>query len=749
MENLIGAGNHGSPPVADLSRPDTRTLARAISAGLTAAIFLTDLFLPGDIAIATLYAPVVLLAASSLRGRGVLLAACGCGALTVLGYLHRHDAAVAGAAAGRLAVALTAIAITTLIALRMKLVDQQLAGAERQLRAVMDTIPTQVWSNMPDGTTDYFNRRRLDYTGPGIDFVGIVHPDDRPEHDERWAVALATGTPFEMENRLRAADGTYRWFLGRAEPQCDEVGRIVRWLGTNTDIDDLRRTEDRLRKAERDLQAAVDTIPTLIWSCHPDGSIAYFNRRRLEYSGPGVNFEDIVHPEDLAEDSGKLARSLATGESFQNEVRLRRFDGTYRWFLGRAEPQRDEVGRIVKWFGTNTDIHDRKLAEQRLRKAESELRAAIDTLRRSEAYLADAQRLSRTGTLGWRADDSRPFWSDETYRIFGYDRAMAPSMEKILDRIHPDDVEALREGIRRLLRDASGLGIEVRMVAPGGAIKHLRILARPMTQTPDEGEFIGAVTDITAARRAEEALQRAQSELAHVTRVATLGELTASIAHEVNQPLAGIVTNAEACLRWLRREEPDLDEAQHAAERIVNDGRRAGEVVRRLRALSRKDAPQHAPIDLNDVVEESLPLVHRELSTRRIVLDMKLSAGLPMVQGDRVQLQQVIINLVVNGLQAMAEVSGRPRLLRISSSAADGGDSVLLGVRDSGPGVAAAERERLFDAFYTTRPDGMGMGLSICRSIIEAHGGRIWIADDGAPGALFQFSLPVSREVRQ
>jgi PAS domain S-box-containing protein len=615
--------------------------------------------------------------------------------------------------------------------------ERLIREAESNLRTAIDTIPAHIWVYHPDGSGDLFNRRRLDYTGPDVDLMAVIHPDDRLNYDAKWAIALATSDSFQIEGRLRRFDGTYRWFLTRAEPLRDTEGRVAKWFGTNTDIDDLRRAEQQIREAESTMRATIDTIPTHIWSLRRDGTADFFNRRRLEYTGPGVDFLAIVHPDDRPAHDDQWANALATGSPIQHEVRLRRFDGTYRWFLAHGEPQRDAEGRIVKWFGTNTDIDDQKRAE--------------DALRRSETYLADAQRLSQTGTLAWREDGSWTFWSDETYRIFDYERSIDPSMERVFDRIHPDDIAGLRHRLERAPHAAPDMSADLRIVTANGVVKHLRILARPMTPTEGENEFIGAVTDITAARRAEEALQRAQAELAHVTRVATMGELTASIAHEVNQPLAGIVTNGEACLRWLRRDAPDLQEAERAVERMVGDGRRAGEVVRRLRALARKDEPRRLPLDLNEVVQESLALIRQEFSRRRIVLDLELSPELPPVLGDRVQLQQVVINLIVNGIQAMADIADRPSVLTISSrmEEAEAGavDEVTLTVRDTGPGINPPSSAHLFDAFFTTRTDGMGMGLSICRSIIEAHGGRIWLLANSEAGAVFQFMLPVHRSV--
>ncbi len=252
-------------------------------------------------------------------------------------------------------------------------------------------------------------------------------------------------------------------------------------------------------------------------------------------------------------------------------------------------------------------------------------------------------------------------------------------------------------------------------------------------------------TDIEERRRSQESLAKAQSELAHVSRVATLGELTASIAHEVNQPLAAIVTSGEACLRWLGLEAPPLDRVKRGIERTISDGRRASEVVRRLRALSKKGDLQKVPVNLNEVVEDSIPLIQREVVQHRVLLGRDLAKAMPDVVGDRIQLQQVIINLLVNAIQAMASVTDRPREL-IVRTCLKGEDEILLAVEDSGPGFDPAIEAELFNAFFTTKPNGMGMGLSIGRSIVEAHGGRLWTFRNDRGGATFQFSLPLHSE---
>jgi PAS domain S-box-containing protein len=357
-----------------------------------------------------------------------------------------------------------------------------------------------------------------------------------------------------------------------------------------------------------------------------------------------------------------------------------------------------------------------------------------------EAYLAEAQRLSHTGSFGWNPS-SGFIWSDETFQIFGFDRGTSPTIETVIDRTHPEDVERVRQFIEGEPRDGKDYDLEHRLLMPDGSVKYLHVVAHPLRAEAGERAFVGAVMDVTAAKRAEEAVQEAQAALAHVTRMATLGELTAWITHEVNQPLTGIVTNGAACLRWLDKAPPALDEARRSVEDMISDARRASEVIHRIRALSKKTDAEKVPLDINDVIREGSRWVQREAITHGASLRLELAPELPSILGDRVQLQQVIINLVINAIQAMASVTDRPRTLLIRSQQSEDG-RVLVAVRDSGTGIEAKSVNKLFKAFFTTKPSGMGMGLSICRTIIEAHSGQVSAANNSGPGATFQLILP-------
>jgi PAS domain S-box-containing protein len=500
------------------------------------------------------------------------------------------------------------------------------------------------------------------------------------------------------------------------------------------------QAEAKAARAEKEIRLVTDTIPALVWSAFPDGAVEYFNRRWLAYTGltleqaRGWGFIDAYHPEDRASVRSFTTLGAQQGDSandLQTEARLRGVDGKYRWFLGRAVARRDEAGNIVRWYGTTVDIEDRKRAE--------------DALRRNEAFLAEAQRLSVTGSFGWRLGSGKIVWSEETYRIFGLDRAIEPTIELALQRVHPDDRELVRHEIGRVAEGDRDFNVEHRLLMPNGSVKYIQVRShRVKSETGDE-EIVGAVTDVTAAREAQEALQAAQAQLAHMTRLTTLGAIGASIAHEVNQPLAAVVTNAEACLRWLDRETPDLDEARSAVKQIVKHGNRVGEVIRSIRALSNKADSQREPLDVNEVIYEVIALVQRELLSHRVSLRTELAPALPAVLAARGQLQQVILNLLTNGIEAMEAVTNRQRELVIRSRR-DKADQVSISVQDSGVGISAAAADRLFGAFVTTKTNGMGMGLAICRSIIEAHGGRIWVEPNLTEGAAFHFTLPLHRE---
>jgi signal transduction histidine kinase len=426
-----------------------------------------------------------------------------------------------------------------------------------------------------------------------------------------------------------------------------------------------------------------------------------------------------------------MARYLATGQGVvigkRVELTALRADGT-------EFPVELAITRIPgdgppSFTGYLRDITERKLAEERLR--------------RSESFLAEGQRLSLTGSFCWHLATDAITWSDQVYRIFELDPALPVTFERIRTRVHPDDLTMFADVLDRARSAGTGFEYEQRLLMPDGSVKYLHVVAHAAGSL----EFIGAVQDVTERRRAQEELDRARSELAHVARVTSLGTLAASIAHEVNQPLSGIVTNASTCLRMLASEPPNLDGARETARRTIRDGHRASEVVNRLRGLfTRKEAVAET-VDLNPAILEVIALTASELRRGSVVVREDLADGLPPVTGDRVQLQQVILNLLLNAADAMSEVEDRPRDLVVRTRRDhDGG--VCVSVQDSGVGFPPENRERLFEAFYTTKTQGMGIGLSVSRSVIERHRGRLWAVPNDGPGATFSFSIPADVDTK-
>jgi PAS domain S-box-containing protein len=398
---------------------------------------------------------------------------------------------------------------------------------------------------------------------------------------------------------------------------------------------------------------------------------------------------------------------------------------------------------IVLGLALLTSWVDRRFAAQTLELQE-------EKLQRSEAYLAEAQRLTHTGSWAWRvAGRDAVHLSEEWYRIYGFDPENGPpALEERLQRIHPEDRARWQGALDRAIAEKSDYEVEFRILLPDGSVKHIHTVGHPvLNASGDLTQFVGSSTDITQRKLAEEALRQARADLAHVSRMTTMGELTASLAHEVNQPIAAAVTDANTCVRWLTRDQPDLEEAREAASRIVQDAKRATEIVSRIRLLFKKGTPEQELVDVNEVIREMIVLLRNEATRHSISIRTELAADIPPVIGDRVQLQQVMMNLIMNSIDAMNDVAG-PRELAIKSQRAKN-EQLMVSVSDTGIGLPAQQVDQIFNAFFTTKPHGTGMGLRISRSIVEAHGGRLWAANNSPRGASFYFALPTSVEAHK
>ena len=616
--------------------------------------------------------------------------------------------------------------------------NEELKKSEREARLIVDNIPGLVAVLTATGDLEAVNRQVFEYFGRTLQELSqwatndTVHPADLPNVIDVFTRSIASGSPFDIIQRFRRSDGVYRWFRNRGFPVRDTNGQTTRWCVLLTDIDDRKRAEDAVRASERDLKLIIDTIPALAWSARADGSAEFFNQLYLDYMGLSAEqagdwgWTSVVHPDDLNGLAATWQRILNSENPGEIEARLRRHDGEFRWFLFRASPLHDEKGSIVKWYGINTDIDRRKRAEA--------------DLRRAYLHFADAQKLSKTGSFLSDLLVDEHYWSEEARRIFEFDPASKVTVQMFRDRIHPEDLPSMDAVIGRGME---GVDVEFafRIVTSRG-VRHLRGTAHVIEEVGGSRPlFSGALQDVTEIKAAEDALNNARSELAHVARVTTLSAFSASIAHEVNQPLSGIITNAGTCLRMLNGDPPNVEGARETARRTLRDGSRAADVITRLRTLFSKKEFAVEPLDLNEATREVIALSLSDLQRNQVILRVELADDLALVTGDRVQLQQVILNLLRNASDAMVAVGDRPRQMLIKTEREDG-DCVRLTVQDAGVGVDRQSMDKLFDAFYSTKGGGMGIGLSVSRSIIERHHGRLWMEPNDGPGATFSFSIP-------
>lgn len=555
--------------------------------------------------------------------------------------------------------------------------------------------------------------------------------------DERGIAELkATGIfqPFEKEY-FRKDGSRVPVLLGGAllEQNGDEGVAFV------LDLSEQKRTEKALRRSEAYLAEAQRLSRTGSWHLNVSTGEVLWSKEFFEIFGfdpdktkptYSLNLERI-HPEDRHRVEQVRRLGIREKRDFEVEYRIVLPGGPIKCVHSVAHCLVKPSGNI-EYIGAVMDITERKLAEEKLA--------------RSEAFLAEAQKLSLTGSFSWKVATDEITWSEQVYRIYEFEIGVPVTFELIRTRVHPEDltfIEKLKI-VNQAGDDGNDIEYQYRLLMPDRSIKYLHAVAHATRDKDGQLEYLAAVQDVTARKLAEDARDKARAELAHVAGVMSLGTLAASIAHELNQPLSGIVTNASTCLRMLATDPPNVDGARETAHRAIRDGNRASEVVTRLRALfSKKDATTES-VDLNDATREVIALLLSELQRNRLILRTELADDLPPVTGDRVQLQQVILNLLRNASDAMSTVDDRPRQLLVRTGR-DEGDHVRLSVQDAGVGFDLQAADRLFDAFYTTKSDGMGMGLSVSRSIIDNHLGRLWATPNDGPGATFSFSIPCGR----
>ena len=650
---------------------------------------------------------------------------------------HLNQAVVLRDAEGRV---LKFVGTTTDID-NQKRAEEGLRKSENDLRKILDSIPGLVCTLSPTGRIELANQQLLKYFGKTLDemnawaFSDAVHPDDLPHVIENHTRSMTTGTPYDFEARLRRVDGVYRWFQIRNLPMCDSDGRIIGWSTLLADVEDRTRAEDALRESEYESRLIVDSIPGLIAVLDTSGEVERVNQPLLDYLGKPLEelrewaVDDTIHPDDRPAYLQAFERAFAAGDPFEYEAaRIRRFDGVYRWLTMRGLPLRDREGHVVRWYFLLTEVDDRKRAEDELKRSEARHRVVVETA--SDAVISIDER----GAI--------VLANPATKRIFGYNPEEL--IGKPLTVLMPGAMRGLHEkGFKRYLdtgaRQLNWQGTEMTAQRANGEEFPVEVSFGEMT-VDRRKVFTGFIRDISEKKRAQEELHNIQAELARMMRVMTIGQLTASIAHEVSQPLSGIITNASTCLRMLKSDPPSIDGALETAQRTIRDGNRASEVITRLRTLFTKKQIEVEPIDLNEAAREVVTLLSGELERNNVLLKLEFSDQLPSVNGDRVQLQQVILNLLRNASDAMSSIEDRPRQLVLRTDLE--GEHVRLSVQDSGIGFTPEVADRMFESFYTTKSDGMGVGLSVSRSIIEANRGRLWATANDGPGATFAFSIP-------
>ncbi|PYU24696.1 MAG: histidine kinase [Acidobacteria bacterium] len=680
------------------------------------------------------------------------------------------------------------------------------ALAEQRLRLVVDTTPAMINSCRPDGHLDYVNKGWLDYFGfsletaldradvmkmsvpsktdrYGGDWQPIIHPEDLQGFRDQWKATLASSKPGEHEARVRRFDGEYRWHLFRAVPLYDETGKPVKWYTSAFDIEDRKRVEVLLAGEKRllemiargdsrelILEGACLLVEELASGCLSSILLLDPNANCLRHgAAPSLPkpYTEAIDGAVVGPSAGScgtaayrtepvIVSDIATDPLWANYRDLALAHGLRACW---STPILSSEGKVLGTFAIyyreprSPAAQDHSVIRQitHLASIAIERKQAEEALRRSEGYLAEAQRLTRTGSWAWNVASRRSiYWSQENYRLFGFDPEEGiPSDEVFYQRVHPEDRDRVRREVFLERPDeGSHFDVEFRIVLPDGAIEYVRSTGHPVRNiSGDLLEYVGTSIDVTERKRADEErerLRQAQADLAHVNRVTTMGELTASLAHEVNQPIAAAITNANTCMRWLAADTPNLEEARAAAMRIVKDGTRAAEIIKRVRLLFKKGTPERELVDLNEVVRDMIVLLRSEATRYSISVRTKLAADLPEVVGDRVQLQQVLMNLMINGIDAMRDVDGTREL--VVKSERGEYEQALVSVSDTGVGLPQQQADQIFNAFFTTKSHGTGMGLRISRSIVESYGGRLWAAENSPRGASFYVTLPTKAE---
>ncbi|SPL62409.1 PAS domain-containing sensor histidine kinase [Ochrobactrum soli] len=484
-----------------------------------------------------------------------------------------------------------------------------------------------------------------------------------------------------------------------------------------------------------ELRELLEEVPAMIWSTKPDGYMDYANSRLLSYYGlswdeaKGWGWHVGVHPEDWPQLEAKWRAVLADNVAGVNEMRIGDPQRGYRWVTTYGSPTFDASGNVSRWYGVIVDTEDRRNIEE--------------ALKLNESYLAQGQALTRTGSIGFDPDWTQTYWSKETFNLLGIDEGIQPSRTAFLKRVHPEDIQQVEEMLSSAKQGVAEIIFQFRIILPGEQVCSFKFLAKHSDGFGNPF-YISVIQDITTELAVADKLRQLESDLASVSRTAMMAEVAASIAHEVNQPLAAIIATGGASIRWLDRPQPNIPNARNNLVAIVEQARKANEVVTRVRSLFRKDRQTVERIQVPEMLREVFPLVEHLMKREKVAMDVSICANIPPIVGDKVQIQQVLLNLLLNAIQAMEKSTVKKLHVAIESTIAC---AVEVKISDTGPGLPEGHSGRIFDAFFTTKETGLGLGLSISRTIVEQHGGEITAENGPSGGATFHLVLPRHRNL--
>jgi PAS domain S-box-containing protein len=629
---------------------------------------------------------------------------------------------------------------------RLETANKALQESEYKLRQIIEAVPGHLWSNGPDGEPTHIGQRMLDYSGMRFEdfqhggWEAFVHPADFPETANAFYHAIQTGTPYHGVMRLRRTDGEFRWHHACCEPLRNRQGCIIQWYGLSVDIDERKKAEDLLLRSEGYLAEAQRLSHTGTWVLDPttmqyrywsDESYRIWAFDPLQGFPSRETVWQRIHPDNRDGVWKNVQEALRQKKDYSGEFRIMLPNGTIKYLAATCHHLFSTNGKLVEVIGTNVDLTERKRAEHALRESEAKFRDYAETA--SDWFWEIGPDYKYTLLT------ENAFGSDSAARIG------TACWDHVLDReTEPEKWRLIQATLdeRKPFRDF--IYCSARQT---GAPMYVRASGKPVFDA--NGEFRGyrgTGTDVTAlasAQEEHERLRQLESDLAHMNRLSMMGELAASLAHEIAQPIATARNNSRASMHFLNRSPPDLGQVREALTCVVNDADRAGDILDRIRDHIKKAPPRKERVDVNQAVTDVIALAQGAIVKNAVSVQTGLTEGLPHVDADSVQVQQVVLNLILNAVEAMGSIGEGARELSITTKQHDAG-GILVAVRDSGPGIDPEHLDRVFEAFYTTKSSGVGMGLSICRSIIDAHGGRLWadVNVNASRGTVFQFTLP-------